>query len=312
MSDQKATMDIHTGRVSIPMPPPPTAAQNAAPTPAAPAAPAVSATSQTPSLPAATTPPQAAAPAQPALTYVDMGAMAQAKVDGKTLDVPVKELVANYQMRTAAEKRLAEANRLQNQYADQVRLGSFIEQNLRSNPDAVMAKLRELGLQGGGATATETDDDSVSPEIRQVRAQLAQIQAQNAQLNQFVARAQTEEKVSEIRQALGQFPLYQGDADALAQAEVVVAAYLVKDPSANVVDIAGELHSKQAAMLQRRLTNERDTRTANVQNLASVPPSAGTPGMTEQTIPKPTGAQLRDGSWKRGFDDAFSKLLRGT
>ncbi len=299
--EQKATMDIHTGRVHIPMPPPPTAAQNAPAAPAAAPAPTPAPVAQTP----APTPP---APVQ---QPVNMDAIVQAKVDGRVIDVPIKDLVAQYQMRSAAEKRLAEANALQNARANQVRLGEFIEQNARTNPDAVMAKLRELGLSGVGATPTDANDD-VSPETRELRTRLAQLEAQGQALNQYLARQQTDAKVNEIRAELSKFPLYQGSPEAMQQAEIVVAAYLVKNPESNVGDIAGELHAKQSEMVRQHLTNERDTRAANVQNMASVPPSAGTPSMTEQTIPKPTGAQLRDGSWKKGFDEAFSKLIART
>ncbi len=302
MADEpKATMDIHTGRVHIPMPPPPTAAQNAPAAPAAAPAPTPAPVAQMP----APTPP---APAQ---QPVNLDAIVQAKVDGRVIDVPIKDLVAQYQMRSAAEKRLAEANALQNARANQVRLGEFIEQNARTNPDAVMARLRELGLTGVGATPTDANDD-VSPETRELRTRLAQLEAQGQALNQYLARQQTDAKVNEIRAELSKFPLYQGSPEAMQQAEIVVAAYLVKNPESNVGDIAGELHAKQAEMVRQHLTNERDTRAANVQNMASVPPSAGTPSMTEQTIPKPTGAQLRDGSWKKGFDEAFSKLIART
>lgn len=302
MADEpKATMDIHTGRVHIPMPPPPTAAQNAPPQPAAAPAPAPTPVAQAP----------APTQQQPAQTPVNLDAIVQAKVDGRTIDVPIKDLVAQYQMRSAAEKRLAEANALQNSRANQVRLGEFIEQNARTNPDAVLAKLRELGLTGVGATPTDANDD-VSPETRELRTRLAQLEAQGQALNQYLARQQTDAKVNEIRAELTKFPLYQGSPEAMQQAEIVVAAYLVKNPESNVGDIAGELHAKQAEMVRQHLTNERDTRAANVQNMASVPPSAGTPSMTDQTIPKPTGAQLRDGSWKKGFDEAFSKLIART
>ena len=304
MSEPKATMDIHTGRVNIPMPPPPTAAQNVAPTPAA--APAPAPVAQTPA-PAAAAP----APAQAPAPTVNLDAIVQAKVDGRTFDVPVKDLIAQYQMRSAAEKRLTDANRLQNERAAQVQLGEFIERNARTNPDAVMAKLRELGLSGGGATPTDANED-VSPETRELRTRLAQLEAQGQALNQYLARQQTDAKVNEIRAELSKYPLYQGSPEAMQQAEIVVAAYLVREPGSNVGDIASELHAKQAEMVRQHLTNERDNRAANVQNMASVPPSAGTPSMTEQTIPKPTGAQLRDGSWKKSFDENFAKLLRGT
>lgn len=288
------------GDTRIPMPPPePAAAAPVAQAPAAPAAPA----------------PVAAAPAAPApvAEYAADTALVRLRVDGRDVDVPVGELKAVGQLRTAAEKRFADANALKTQYAGDIAFANEMRSLSQTNPEEAARRFQQLtGRPLPGATPTQADDENVDPAIRQVRAQLALLQTQNAELTKFAQRFQTQEAVDSIRSELQKFPLYQGDAEALRQAEVVVAAYLVNNPDRPISEMAGELHAMQSDMLRRHQTTQRDTRAANAEALASVPPSAGSPGLTQPTPFKATPGEMQRGSWKQKLDVHLANALKGT
>lgn len=291
------------GDTHIPMPPPePSAAAPVAQAPATPAAPA----------PVAAAPAPAPVPGAP--QYADLNALARTNVNGRVVDVPVADLVKNHQILSAAEEKFRTANTLKAQYAGDIQMSQELRHLAQTNPEMALRRFSELTGVPLGANPTQADDENVDPAIRQVRAQLATLQAQNAELHQFVQKHTTQEKLDEIRSEVSQLPLYQGDAEAIEQAEIVVAAYLVSPAGQGRTarEIAQELHTKQAAMLQKHLTTQRDTRAANAEALASVPPSAGSPGLTQPTSFKATPQEMQRGSWKQKLDVHLANALKGT
>lgn len=293
------------GDTRIPMPAPPTPAAAAPAAPVAPATPPAAA-APAPAAPAASTP----AVGQ----YADPNALARTVVNGRVMDVPVSDLVKNHQLLSASEEKFRTANILKAQYAADIQMSQELRSLARTNPEMALRRFSELTGVPLGANPMQADDENVDPAIKQVRAQLAALQAQNNELHQFVQKHTTQEKLDEIRAEVSKLPLYQGDAEAIEQAEVVVAAYLVspagKDMS--VREIAQELHAKQEAMLRKHLTTQRDTRAANAEALATVPPSSGAPGLTQPAPFKASPQEIQRGTYKQKLDGLLANALKGT
>lgn len=318
------------GQVRIPVPPPPTPEQNAAasgkPMPFSQAAqtpaeiglppngtPAILATAKTQ---APAPQPTAQMPNGSAAT-LDENALVPTTVDGKRMMVPLKDVVASYQMRTAAEKRLAEANRLQNEHAGDLALARQVRAALQDpNPQAALRELERVsGRSFGMNNTTQAEDDGTDPALRDLRAKMAAIEARDARLNQFFAKQETDEKLQAIHSELQKYPLYQQDPGEFENAEVVVAAHMVKNPAmtrAEIADLVNALHERRSDTIQRLTTSERNQRAAAVSEAGTVPPSAGTPSLTTIPSQKPSKEDWQNNGWQRKLSNFVAGVTRGT
>ena len=290
-------------RISMPsVPPPPPEAAAPAPTPV-PAQLPVPREIAPPAPVAAPAPtPAPAAPAAPNVTYADPKAMVQVTVDGKRMDVPVGDAIAQYQMREAAQKRLADLNRMQNETAGELALARELRNTALTNPDAVADLLqRKLGVQIRAPAPQDVDDGS-DPKIRDLEARLRIAEAKAGKVDHFLAERRTEAELSDLHRELAKYPLYQPGSGEFKNAERVVAATIALSrvngeemSQSAVADFISQLHAERAGELTAQTTQERDTRAATAALLATVPVSAGTPGLTDTTPPK-----VEKESWLRG------------
>lgn len=321
------------GRVSIPIPPAPTAEQNAAaatsqvhrgaqaPVVAAPALPPMPA-APAPKAPAApvaaapAAPPPAAAPTPAEQRFADENAIIRTIVDGKPRDITVKDARDSWQIRTAAEKRLAEANKLQNEGAADIAFARQVRTALQqTNPQAALQELQRVTGRDLGVNTTEAEDDGTDPQIRDLKAKLALLENRTGRYDKLLAEQQVSDTVGAIRQELQKFPLYQQDSGEAGDAEIVVAAHIAQRPGmtrAEIADLVGELHARRSDTIQRATTSERNQRVASVAENASVDPASGTPGLSTIQTEKPSKEDWHNGKWKRGFDNVLSRVTRGT
>lgn len=313
-----------------PMPPMPTEAQaSAAPAPQAPAAPpppaqdplammnAPSAPKAPPAPPAVPTPPPAAsapAPAAPPQTgYATDTMLLQTKVNGKTVDVPISDVRKSVQMLSAAEQKFAEAGRMRAELQREAELGKTVLAH-QNNPQMLLQRLAELTGRPMGVSQ-EAEDDGLDPHTRELKAELSEMKRVLSSFQQERVQQHTNSTLGAIREELGRFPLYQQDPGELEHAELVVAAFVSKDPNmsrSQIAEIAGELHAKRYETISRQTTLERDQRAANAAMHATVPPSAGTPGLTDNSPPKIEASQWQrgTGAFKAGLENMLAKLTQ--
>jgi hypothetical protein len=254
-------------------------------------------------------------PQQPgAVPYAPDNAVVRLKVDGREMDTTVADLRKSAQMASAAEKRLQEANALKAQHAGAIEFASQMETLLRTNPDAALAEIQRRASQlhgrpiGVGSTDASYSGEELDPVTKQTRSELMQIQSKIAELTKFRDELTTQSHMDRIKSVVGSLPLYQGNAKAREQAEVVVAAYQMANPSKPLEEVAAELHALQADMLSDFMSSQRDQRASAASQLAGIPPAAGTPGLTANTPPKPSAKDLQSGQWRSGFKSFVNQL----
>lgn len=256
-------------------------------------------------------------PQQPAVPYAADNAVVRLKVDGREMDTTVADLRRSAQMASAAEKRLQEANALKAQHAGAIEFASQMETLMRTNPEAALAEIQRRASQlhgrqiGVGSTDASYSSEDLDPVTKQTRSDLMQIQSQLAELTKFRDELTTKSHMDRIKSVVGSLPLYQGNAKAREQAEVVVAAYQMANPNKPLEEVAAELHAMQADMLSDFMSSQRDQRATNTSQLAGVPPTAGTPALTTNTPPKPSAKDLQSGQWRSGFKSFVNQLKNG-
>lgn len=289
--------------------------------PTKPPQPAPQPAAQQPSQPAPTPAPQpqpAAAPAPQAVGYVPDDAVVRAVVDGKPLDVRVSDLKRQYQMQSAAEKRLAEANQLRTQYRSDLDTMERIRNLARINPAAAQEELHktfglrptQTGADNQGNYSQANLNGEEAPETTALRSEIAQLRAEMAGINQFRDQMLVQSVTQQVKEAVRTLPLYQRDEQAARRAELFVAQYLSQNPTATANEVAGAVHAEDVEFVQRQLQAQRDQRVTNTSNLASVPPSVGTPGVNPPQIPKPSIEEIRSGAWKKRLDSYVGEVRK--
>lgn len=275
-------------------------------------------------------------PATPPVTpptppnYASGDALYPTKVDGKSLAVPVKDLAVSYQFQGAAEKRLADANRIYTENRDQldsfrrmealaIRLG-IDSTSLRTNPEAAAAEMaRKLGIQppqhGNGADNSATNDDGTDPALRALRSELAANKAMLTDLTGRLDKGDQEKAtgrvMSEIKSRLSAYPLYQGEETLSRQAEDLVVLRHLADRSKPIAQVVAEVYSEHEEIETSRVTKIRDTRTSNADATRTLPPGTGTPGLSIDEMPKVTDKKdWTNGGWKKTFGAAADHVKK--
>lgn len=257
--------------------------------------------------PPASTPPAAPEQAPAQVQYVRPEQMAQVQVDGRKMDVPVADLVRKYQVGSAAEQRLQQANQMADRYRSDLDAVQRIRTLASSNPQAALEEARRsLGLQlPPKASDNPQGEPDPDPQTTRIMSELSALKAQLAGMDQFREQVVTNSVTQEIAAAVRSMPLYAADPNQAARAERFVAAYLQANPQASIREVAGLVHADDVEFVQRQIQQTRDQRAGNVQQLASVPPSSGTPGLSQIPEARMTPAELKAQS-SRG---AFSRII---
>jgi len=229
----------------------------------------------------------------------------QMTVDGKRIDMPVADLAAKGQMLTAAEKRFADIGRQRAELAGLTReteIGRVVLAH-QNNPEVLSQRLAELTGRPLVVNTKEAEDDGLDAHTRAMKAELNELRAKQARTDQFFADRAVNETMGAIERELNKYPLYQADPGERRHAELVVAAFVSKNPDADIAEIAGQLHAERSETITRQTTLQRDQRAADIQNHATVPPSAGTPAMTANDPPKHSAEEWQKGPgvFQRGW-----------
>lgn len=260
-----------------------------------------------PAAPAAGAPAPAPAPAP--VQYVAPTAMAQVTVDGRKMDVPVADLVKKYQIGTAAEVRLQQANQLADQHRATLDAVNRVRTLSASNPQAALEEAqRLLGLRlppkaSDNAQGDEADPD---PQTTRLMSEMNALKAKLAEFDQFREQAVTSGVRQQIATAVREFPLYKNDPTQAARAENFVAAYLQANPQASIREVAGLVHADDVAFIQSQLQQTRDQRATTTEQLATIPPGSGSPAMSQL----PGDLKMNPEELKRGdFRGALGRIL---
>src|SRR5690606_20714802 len=128
-------------------------------------------------------PEQAPAPVQ----YVRPEQMAQVQVDGRKMDVPVADLVRKYQVGSAAEQRLQQANQMADRYRSDLDAVQRIRTLASSNPQAALEEARRsLGRQlPPKASDNPQGEPDPDPQTTRIMSELSALKAQLAGMDQF-------------------------------------------------------------------------------------------------------------------------------
>lgn len=254
--------------------------------------------------PQATAPQAPTAPAAPAapspVQYVAGDAMARAVVDGKPMDVRVSDLVRQYQIGSAAEQRLAQANRLADQHRGDLETVQRIRTLATSNPQAALEEARQrLGLPiPPKASDNPQGDPDQDPQTTRIMAELQALRTRVQEHDQFQASMVTQSVTQQIDAAVRELPLYAGDPVQAARASRFVAAYLQSNPTASIREIAGLVHADDVELVTRQIQQKHDQRAGNVQQLATIPAGSGSPALAQAPSAKMTEAEMRAPSSK--------------
>lgn len=261
--------------------------------------------------PAASTPP--AAPETPSpVQYAAPTQMAQVTVDGRKMDVPVADLVRKYQIGSAAEQRLQQANQMADRHRSDLDAISRIRSLASSNPQAALEEARRsLGLQlPPKASDNPQGEPDLDPQTTRIMSELNALKAKLDGIDQFREQVVTNSVTQQIAQAVREMPLYAADPAQAARAERFVAAYLQANPQASIREVAGLVHADDVDFITRQQQQTFNQRAGNVQQLASVPSSSGTPGLTQIPEAKMTPAELKSQSSRSAFTRIINEAKR--
>lgn len=259
--------------------------------------------------PVAPVQPVAAAPAPAGPKYATPDMIVQMTVDRKRVDMPVGDLIAKGQMLTAAEERFKDIGRQRAELAGLTReaeIGRVVLAH-QNNPEMLSTRLAELTGRPLVVNTKEVEDDGLDAPTRAMKAELSELRAKQARTDQFFASQAVNETMGTIGRELNKYPAYQQDQRLRGRAELVVAAFVSKNPDANIGEIIGELHAEDSAILIERTTLQRDQRAADMQVHATVPSSAATPALTANDPPKHSAED-----WQKGpgvFSRGWRNLL---
>lgn len=266
-----------------------------------------------PAAPAAAAP--APAPAPGPVTYAPETAVVQTVVNGQRRDVTVADLKRQYQVGSAAEQRLQQANQLHNQYRGDLETIQRIRTLSASNPKAALEEAQKaLGLRLPPPESdhnSQTQGDDMDARERAILSKLTALEQRLSVNDQFREQVTTQNVVQQIRAQVSALPLYANDAEAAARAERVVLAVLTTNPSASIGEVAGMVHADDEAFVTRQLQRTRDQRAADAQTLASIPTGAGTPQLSMPEMPKLSPEELRGGGLRKAFAN-FSANVKKT
>ena len=240
--------------------------------------------------------PNAPAPAaaQPAAPTAPPDQLVEVKVDGKTYMEPVSKLRESYQIQSAAQKRLEQANALRSQHQEAVTFYEGLQDAVARDPEGAVERIRKFAEERAGRplraatknTSVEIPDglEEMSPHNK---ATLERLQAVETELNTVRRHTSADRVQREVQAVLSTYPIYDQnhgsyDEDARAQAELVLLASAEKFPGRPLDEIAAATHTRHANMLARALTRTRDHRDEAARNNAGVPPSQGTPATAER------------------------------
>lgn len=281
-------------------------------------------TNGAPTAPPPTAPVAASQPA-PAPAVPSDDTLVPVIVDRQTRMEPLSKVRAAYQTQTAAESRLAEANRILQEHRADLDLGRRIKARAASDPEGAIREFTEVVEKHHGRpirrAAGSSQDDGESgllpgtngapdPRTAAMERQIAEL---TATLNGITASSRVDAADREIESALDAYPLFRDTQSEVGKrarelAKLSVAGLRSAQPDVAVADLASEVHNRLAAVVTAQVTHVRDTRQDRLATMPAVPTAGGTP---EMTAPNPEGwgtrKSLRDGT----FQKRLSEFVRG-
>lgn len=246
----------------------------------------------------ADTNPQAAA--TPPVTPLTPDTLVAVKVNHETRQEPLSKLVASYQIQSAAEQKLTQANRQLAEQAQQIQFGQKWQQlqdELAVNPEATIAEMarfvemrtgRKVSLPGAPQNPTEDGSEGSTPTTRaDPRVEMLQREVDS------LKKAHTGDLTrARIAQELNAYPAFKNDETARRLAERFLTAAHYANPSVPLDVLASDVHADMQVVMGNKAQQTYDNRTQTQANAATVPTGGGTPAMSEPP-PKVTVAEWR-------------------
>lgn len=269
----------------------------------------------------ATPTPTPTAPAAP--NYAKPDQIVQVKVDGKTMDLPVEQVARSYQMTSAAEKRLQEANTLYNSNRATVDAAGRLEQHARSlgvdpsllktNPEAALREMaKRLNPAGSpGASSQGGQDDDSDPRLAALQSQIAtlaeRLNSTGSQVTNLTNSQASAALNQQLDAALSAYPLFNNNAHWRDHAKKITAATMLADPGMSLQEAVGSVHKDIHDGLSFQVTQERDSRANAAARNVGLPPGMGQPGMSMPESPTFSQEDRRAGKVRGWLKDQVGR-----
>jgi|SRR6185369_5509945 len=276
---------------------------------------------------AAPTVPVAASQPAPAPAISD-DTLVQVVVDRQPRQEPLSKLRASYQTQTAAENRLADANRILTEHKADVDLARRIKAKIATDPEGAILEMQQFAEKQLGrrvklpGNSAQDDGDSGLPSggegapsatTSRLERQVSELAARMANMT---ATQQVESVDRQIEAALDAYPIFRDTSTEVGKkarelAKLTIAGLHAGQPDVAVADHASEIHGRMAAILTSQVTQVRDTRQQRAAEMPLAPTSGGTPEMTTAN-PDGWGTKkaLRDGTFQRKMTEFLGVIGR--
>ena len=254
--------------------------------------------------------------------------LVQVVVDRQARQEPLSKLRASYQTQTAAENRLADANRVLADNRADVDLARRIKAKIATDPEGAILEMQQFAEKQLGrrvrlpGNSAQDDGDAGLPSggegapnatTSRMERQLSELSARMANMT---ATQQVESVDRQIEAALDAYPIFRDTSTEVGKkarelAKLTIAGLHAGSPDVAVADHASEIHSRMAAILTSQVTQVRDTRQQRIEQMPLAPTAGGTPEMTTQN-PDGWGTKkaLRDGTYAKRMQEFLGGIGR--
>lgn len=246
-------------------------------------------------------------------------------VDRQARQEPLSKLRASYQTQTAAESRLADANRILSEHKAEVDFSRRFKAKMASDPEGAILEAQQFAekhhgrrIKLPGASAQDDGDAGLlsggeaAPSAQQAQMQ-RQLSEMSARLANLTSTHQVETVDRQIESSLDAYRFFDASTEvgkaARQLAKVTIAGLHAGQPDVAVADHASAIHDMMSRVVAAQVTGVRDQRQQRVETMPTAPTSGGTP---ELTAPNPDGwgtrKSLRDGTFQRKMGEFINGI----
>lgn len=269
-----------------------------------------------PAAPTAPTPP--APPAAPAAPPAPAGEQETVRIvhNGQTVSIPASK-VNDYLQVGYDQQHNTKKHEIRSRVEAKATKWDQFQQDMASRPrevrEAMVAYLETGQLPASAAPVAaqpQVDEDGnpvapppEDPRVAQLVSQMAHL---NAQLQGVHQNQEDQQRETRVEAAVGQYDSFQKSEEGRLLGRILVESLAVADPNVSPEEHAGRAHALMEDYA-RRATVSEGTQRLEQQELQSVPPDLGSPGLNDREQRKPTMADLKSGKIKEWVRDLKEK-----
>lgn len=233
--------------------------------------------------------------------------------DGRPRMEPLSVVLAGYTQKGDLERRLAQQNEMQTQYAAQMSLHGqdlALVREIRglatSDPERAAALMqRAFGLSSAGQSLDGGGE--VSPDVAALR---AEVKALSSRIQSTEEQSRTGELRGRIDQALKAYPLFNNSPEALDNGRMMLAALVGANGRIPLEEAASRVFNNFHSMLVAGAGAAHAERTTTAAATTGAAGLAGTPSVTEPPPPL-TLADTRNGKFRGALQAAWDQFSGG-